>query len=185
MMNKNYFITLFGTAIILFLFQAMSWMVLPIHTNSFKISPQEDTILNALQGLEEGVYMMPGHSQDMSNEEMEKMDREMEGKPWAQVTYHKKWETGMGPAMARGLVFNIISVCIVLFMVSKIGSKQQSFFSKFLIVFLFGVFIMFQENLMNWNWMGTPLHYAVPEMIDSLVGWSLCGAFIAWFYKPE
>lgn len=185
MFNKNFVISLLGATVIMFVYQAMSWMVLPIHTNSFKIAKQEDTVLTVLEGLEEGVYMMPGHSQDMSNEEMEQMDREMAGKPWAEVTYHKAWDSSMGGAMARGFLFNIISVCIVLWIMQKTAGRVKTFGDKFITITLLGVFMVFQINLMDWNWMHTPMHYVIPEIIDNILGWSLCGVFIAWYYKPE
>ncbi len=55
---KNVIIGAVVAAIIVFVFQAMSWMVLPIHENTLKYSAEQDAILAGITGNlpDDGVY---------------------------------------------------------------------------------------------------------------------------------
>src|SRR5689334_513826 len=48
-------------SIILFAWNAVSWMVMPTHTHSFRYTPAQDSILHVLKnsGLTTGAYMIP------------------------------------------------------------------------------------------------------------------------------
>jgi len=90
-MKKILIASLVG-GIILFAWHAVSWMVMPIHLDSFHYSPAQDSILNALEnaGLTTGAYFMP----TADNRNVTAFDSE----------YHKKTEelmkTRVGKPMA-------------------------------------------------------------------------------------
>src|SRR5436190_20199030 len=60
-MKKILIASLVG-AVILFVWNAVSWMVMPTHLDSFHYTPAQDSILNTLKnsGLTTGAYLMPG-----------------------------------------------------------------------------------------------------------------------------
>src|SRR6185312_15383955 len=76
-------------AIIIFVFQFLSWTILDLHRPAQQYTPKQDDILNYLstQFDSSGGYLMPavpkGASMDESNALMEKS----KGKPWAQIFY--------------------------------------------------------------------------------------------------
>lgn len=56
-------------------------------------------------------------------DEMEKVMKEMEGKPWARISYYKVMNINMGMNMARGLIANIIIVSLLCWIFSKMAPK--------------------------------------------------------------
>src|SRR4051812_31624527 len=93
---KKILIASFVGAIILFAWNAISWMVMPSHLHTFQYTPAQDSILNALKnsGLSTGAYMVP--SVDNRNvttfdseyrKKCEEMHKSTVGKPAATVFY--------------------------------------------------------------------------------------------------
>ncbi|RMD75958.1 MAG: hypothetical protein D6818_00920, partial [Bacteroidetes bacterium] len=92
---KNTLIASLVAALIAFVFQAMSWMVLPIHHNSFKYTPGQDAVIEALQAHlpEDGMYMIPMPDPATTTAEQQaEFNEAMVGKPWAIVNYHQAWD---------------------------------------------------------------------------------------------
>lgn len=182
-MNLRFIITALLAAAVLFVYQAMSWMVLPIHKNSMKYTSQQDTILKSLSSLEDGFYGLPNLPPNSSQEEHEKLNKDLEGKPYAMITYKKSFHNNMARSMAIGFVLNLLAVVLALFMIRRM--QFSSFLPKFLSFVFFGVFLVLQSVLMNWNWFQTPEHFLIPEIIDSIVGWSLVGIVAALLDRKQ
>ena len=100
------FISALVGGIILFVFQAMSWMALGLHTDSFKYTPEQDKMLEALNDhLEEGVYYLPGVDKSVTSPEEEQAFHEANtGKPWVILQYHEKMEMSMANNMGFGFL---------------------------------------------------------------------------------
>src|SRR5678809_418219 len=79
-------------AIIVFAWQAASWMFIGIHDKAMKYTPAQDQIMNVLSSsnLDEANYMLPSAPTKQGKQDMMKS---MEGKPWASVIYHKSMST--------------------------------------------------------------------------------------------
>ena len=180
---KNVFIGSLVAAVIVFVYQAMSWMVLPVHTNTLKYSAQQDAILAAIAEnlTEDGVYAIPNVPPGTSQEKHEEFSNSMVGKPTALVHYAKSFEMNMGKQMTVGFILNLIAAFIVSFTMWKCSDKFGSFGSRFMLVLGFAVFTLFQSSLMMANWWNTPWHYLSGEIIDQLLGWGLGGAWLAWW----
>ena len=67
-------------AIILFVWQAASWMFLPIHDDSMKYTPAQNAIMDVLSAniKEDGMYQMPSAP---TKKEQQDMMEGLEGKP--------------------------------------------------------------------------------------------------------
>ena len=177
-------------AVILFVWSAFSWMVLPIHTHSFMYSPGQDTIMQALNANMEqtGAYVMP--SIDNRNVEMfdakyqqecQKFMEQNKGKPSAMIFYMKEGMTMSGSTFAFGFLFDWIAVlCAVIFLAAA-GDKLNTFYQRWWMVMLIGVAVAMQGKLLDWNWMGFPWHFVKWSLIDIVVQWGLCGAWLAWY----
>ena len=110
-------------AIILFVWNFLSWVVLPIHLHTVNYTPAQDSILKLLaeSGMEDGAYAMPmadnrnagafdAAYQDARTKVMEKS----KGKPMASVYYLKD---GYNENIPRGFLLGFLSVfaaCILL-----------------------------------------------------------------------
>ncbi|MFZ1453702.1 MAG: hypothetical protein WAT20_13435, partial [Ferruginibacter sp.] len=77
--------------IILFIWQFLTWGMLNRHEAQQRYTPKQDSIMAYLntQFSEDGAYMMPTFAPGTSNEEIEKQMKALEGKPYAQLIYHK------------------------------------------------------------------------------------------------
>src|SRR5688500_13081006 len=90
--------------VIIFLWQFLSFALIDFHRPAAQYTPKQDEIVNYLssQLQEEGGYMMPNVPADASGDEMEAMSKNADGKPWALVSYHKRWNSDMTMKMIRG-----------------------------------------------------------------------------------
>ena len=180
---KNVVIGSLVAAVIVFAYQAMSWMVPLFHANTLKYSAQQDAILAAIsQNLtEDGVYAIPNVPPGSTNEQHEEFSKNMLGKPSAVVHFHKSFDMNMGKQMAMGFVLNLIAAFTIAYVMWTAREKLVGFGSKFALAIAFAGFTILQSSLMMANWWQTPGHYLSGEIIDHLVGWGLGGAWLAWW----
>ena len=176
-MTKFFLASLVG-AIIMYVWSFLAWVVLPVHDTSFIYTPAQDAILKALSdnNLETGIYAMPSAP---TKEEREKVHKENAGKPAAAIFYEKEMP-GMGAAMhIWGFVFNFIMIFAACMLLAK--NMAGSFFSRWWMVMMVAVVIIFGVHLMNWNWMHYSWNYTRDYILDTAVGWGLCGLWLAWY----
>jgi hypothetical protein len=166
-------------AIIIFGWQALSWMLLPFHNEAYKYTPNEQSILSNLSSslTEEGSYMMPGMKPGISQEEQAKMWEESEGKPWAMVTYHPAYKSNMTSQMIRGFLIALVSVWIVCWLVKGINGFSNVFIRCLVIGFFAWLFVHYNGH----NWFSTPWSVIKGELIDCLAAWGLCGLWLGWW----
>jgi hypothetical protein len=176
-------------AIIVFVFQAMSWMVLPIHENSLKYTPQQDAILTALtENLPEGgMYAIPNVPPGSTQEQRTEFDKSMVGKSWAVIQYQPNYEGMMSSQLVYGFMLNLVAAFILAYVMWTTRGSLTGFGSRFGLAVGFTVFLIFQSSLMQANWWETPWHYLSGEITDHIVGWMLGGVWLAWFLgrKPS
>jgi hypothetical protein len=68
-------------AIIVFAWQAASWMFLGIHDSQMKYTAAQDQVMNTLSSslTEDGMYFLPTHKPGASNQEQEDMMKQYDG----------------------------------------------------------------------------------------------------------
>jgi hypothetical protein len=176
-MTKIFIASLVG-AIIMFVWGFLAWDVLPIHANTFMYTPAQDAIMKTMadNNLESGVYTMPSAP---TKEERQKIMMEMKGKSAASVYYIKEHE-GMDMMMfVRGFLFDFIvlfAACILL-----ANNMGGSFFSRWWMVMMIGVIMIFGYHLMYWNYMGHLWNFTRDFVLDTAIGWGICGLWLAWY----
>lgn len=182
-MKKTIIAAIVGT-LIMFVYSALAWMVLPIHNDSMKYTPEQDSIIATVSAnlKEDGVYMLPGCEPGTSHEEQEKQMKEMEGKPWMMIQYHSSFQGGMTGSMIMGFIINFLAVLIAVMVINATRNNYGSFSTRFMITLSFGLIIVI-SNLATWNWMGTPFHYIKGEIIDAILSWGLCGLWLGKYLK--
>ena len=182
---KNSIIAILIGALILFVYQAMAWMVLPVHANSHKYTTTEDSLLAAMSGLEEGVYYLPGTPPNISKSEAQQLQENNVGKPWAMIYYHETLEMNMAKSMGLGFLIDLIAVALIvqLIRLGNITGKGNILRVNMLIAFI----IIFTTAMMNWNWFSTPWHYLTGEILDQLIGGLLLGLWLGFILsrKPK
>jgi hypothetical protein len=169
-------------AIIVFVWQAASWMFLGIHDEQAKYHPAQDEILALLNEKtpEDGHYMLPNAP---TKKEQEELMKKMEGKPWASVIYHKSMKTDMTMQMIRGFLVNFVLVLLLVVILTKGGLPGFSgFFTGSLGV---GVFTFLWGPYMGHIWFDLPWHMIRGEIIDAIVAWGLCGLWLGWWMNRK
>jgi hypothetical protein len=169
-------------AIIVFAWQAASWMVLGIHKDSMKYTPAQSEILSNLSSnlKEDGAYMLPNAG---PGEDHEKVKNDMEGKPWASVIYHSSFNTNMTMMMVRGFLVSFVLVLLLVIALSKGGMPG---FSGFLTGSLcVGVLTFLWGPYMSHIWFDLPWHMIRGDIIDAIAAWGLCGAWLGWWMNKK
>ena len=179
---KNVVIGSLVAAVIVFIYQAMSWMVLPIHENSMKYTADQDAILATLRSLpEDGFYALPNLPPGSTQEQRGEFDKSMVGKSWAMIQYHKSYGGMMTMQMVYGFILNLFAALVIAYTMWKCSDRFLSFGSRFTFILGFVLFTILQSSLMMANWWETPWHYLSGEITDHVLGWLLGGVWLAWW----
>lgn len=169
-------------AIIVFAWQAASWMFLGIHDNSMKYTPAQNEILTSLSAnlKEDGAYMLPNAG---PGDDHDKLMKEMEGKPWASVIYHSNFKSDMTRSMIRGFLVAFVLVLLLVVILTKGG--MPNFFGFLTGSLAVGVFTFLWGPYMGHNWFELPWHMISGDIIDAIAAWGLCGAWLGWWMNKK
>lgn len=183
-MKKNIIGAIVG-GIIIFAWQFLTWGPLNNHVAQQKYTPKQDSILAYLSGqfTEDGAYMMPTFAPGTSRDEMEKEMKNMEGKPWAQVVYHKSMPgmSKMYVNMGRGLVVNIFIVWLLCWLLGKITAP--SFGTVFTGTLGTGIIVFLNAQYTMHIWYGSfdlMAHFA-----DAVISWGVTGLWLGWWLTRQ
>jgi hypothetical protein len=179
---KKWFIGSLVGAIIVFAWQSASWMFLGVHDNSMKyISTQNEILSNLSANIkEDGAYMLPNAA---TKSDREKVRKEMDGQPWATVIYHQTFKDNMTMSMIRGFLVCFVLVLLLVVILTKGG--MPSFYGFFTGSLAVGVFTFLWGPYMGHNWFDLPWHMIRGDIIDAIVGWGLCGAWLGWWMNKK
>lgn len=169
-------------AIIVFAWQAASWMFLGIHDNSMKYTPAQNEILTSLSAnlKEDGAYMLPNAG---PGDDHDKMVKEMEGKPWATVIYHPSFKSDMVRSMIRGFLVSFVLVLLLVVILTKGG--LPNFFGFLTGSLAVGVFTFLWGPYSGHIWFELPWHMISGDIIDAIAAWGLCGAWLGWWMNKK
>jgi len=174
---KNLIIGSLVTAVILFIWQFMSWGLLDLHGENMKYTPNQEKVLTALSAnLEPGKYFMPRAPETASQEEMQTISEGFIGGPWAVVSYHENMQMEMGSNMVRGFILNLIIGFLLCWIFGNFGDSS---FSKILLSTLaigFIGYLVFPYLDSVWF-----KGHTIPELIDAIVGFGIVGAWLGWW----
>lgn len=177
-MKKTIIGTLVG-ALILFIWQFLSWTILNLHVGNQTYTPKQDEVLKYLgDNLEEGAYYLPTLPEGSSQEENQKFMEEQIGKPWAQVFYHKSMKMNMTTNMMRGLLVDFVAMFLLIWVIMKMGNA--SFNTIFLTSVIMG-FVGYLSTTYTYSiWFETK---TLPDLIDALVSFGLVGLWLGWWLR--
>jgi hypothetical protein len=168
--------------LLVFVWSAISHMLLPIGAMGFKWLPNnEGPVLEAMKSniQEPGLYFMPGH--DMSREPTAEEMRKYEEGPTAFLVYNPTGEKAMSPwQLVRQALFDILCGLIAAFIIS---ATVASLTTRVIMVMLMGLFAWLAISAPYWNWYRFPAAFTIGEGLDSVIGWLLAGFLIAWMIQ--
>jgi len=171
--------------IIIFGWSFLSWGPLNLHEAQQKYTPKQDSILNYLnsQFNEDGAYLMPAFAPGTSRSEMEKQMKAMEGKPWAQVVYHKSMD-GMDKMfrnMGRSLLVDMFIVWLFCWLVTKIN--MPSFATVFMGSIGTGLIVFLNAPYTMHIWYGS--FDLMAHFTDALIEWGVTGLWLGWWLRRK
>lgn len=176
--------TLIGVLVgglILFIWQFVSWAAVNFHSSSQQYTPKQTEILKYLgDNLEEGFYYLPSSPPDASEEEMRKQYEESNGKPWAQIYYHKALDTAMTMNMVRGLIVDFLAVFLLVFILQKMGNA--SFQTILLSSISVGLIGYLSVTYVNSIWFQTK---TLADLLDAVVSWGAIGVWLGWWLRKN
>jgi hypothetical protein len=157
-------------------------MFLGIHDKAMKYTPAQDQIMNVLtsSNLEEANYSLP--SAPTKKEQMDMM-KNMNGKPWASVIYHKSMNTDMAMPLIRCFLVDFFLVISLIYVLTRGGTPigRRAFSGAVAL----GLFTWLWTFYMGHIFFALPMSMILPDLLDSIVAWGLCGLWIGWWLNRK
>jgi hypothetical protein len=180
---KKWIIGSFVGAIIVFLWQACSWMFLGIHESEVKYTPAQEQIMSALaNGLpEDGKYFIPNAPPGTAEKDKQEMMKKMAGKPWAWITYVHSYATDMTTPMIFGFITDLVLVILLISILVRGG--LPNFVGIFTGSIAVGVFAFLWGPYSEHNWFQVPWSGIQGQLIDAIGAWALCGLWLGWWLR--
>lgn len=168
-------------AIIIFIWQFLSWSMLNIHGAKFQYSENQDEIMECLNGkLADGSYFMPTSPPTATKEEMQQMMDSMAGNPWAVINYRSSFNSAMGVNMARGFFANFVATLLLCWVLLKIPNLTLK--DTVLATIAIGLVGYITISYIDSVWFETS---SIGYLVDTLVGWGLVGLWLGfWLRRP-
>lgn len=184
-MKKPVIGILIGSAV-LFLWGAISWMVLPFHNQTIKKLPEEQLISDTLKTVveEPGLYFFPGHDNGNEVDRAAWAEKYKRG-PVGVISFSP---TGKTPMDAKNFIFEIVSDVVIaaigMLLLLLTRDRVKSLFPRALLVALLGVIAAISGHAMYWNWMHFPGGFIFVNAADTVFSFFLLGFALAKF-TPE
>ena len=175
---KNQIIGAVVVAIILFIWQFLSWSMLNIHLDEIAYTEKQDQAIAALDALdlEDGHYYIPRAEPTASTEEANAVLENAIGKPWALLSYHNEMQFSYGSNMLRGFITDLFAAGILVWILTQLATLNMK--SAVLVSVGITVFGFATIPYLNSIWLQVP---AVGYLIDAVVSGVLAGIWLGWW----
>jgi len=175
-MKKQIIATVVG-ALILFIWQFLSWGLINFHKAETQYTPNQDKILEVLSAnLEKGEYFLPGVPPGTSMEEEHAFGDSMVGKPWATINYHPQFMMNMPLNLTRGFVVDLLSAFLLVWILLQFG--RLTFGKTVMTCLAIGFIAYLTIPYINHIWFeGNTMGY----LIDTIGSWGIVGVWLGWF----
>lgn len=171
--------------IVMFMWGALSHMVLGIGDAGVKPMPNEAAITAAMKAniTEPGFYFLPG--MDMSKKATEEEQSAWAAKykegPTAILVYHPTGEVMMSPRQFGVELGSDIAAALVVGMILTFAAV--SFPRGVIISTLVGLAGWLSISVSYWNWYRFPTNFTTGELIDQVAGWLLTGFVLGFILR--
>jgi len=178
-------------AIVLFVWSALAWMIIPWPGEPLRRFTSEDAIVAAIKANapSSGNYLIPNEPQrlpGMTEEQYQKAMKDAEDRmnngPMVFAAVRLE-PTSMARAMVLGFLTNIIAVflaCILLLQTDRLSYRGRVLFVAGL-----GLLVFLAGHLDEWNWWGFSSAYTMMQLGALVIGWMLSGLVVAKFVRGK
>jgi hypothetical protein len=171
-------------AIVIFIWQAIAHMLLPIGMMGFRLPQNEDVVLQAVStGLPApGIYYLPSIDPARMNDEavMKAWAEKSQKNPFvfAVVNAPTADATSMTPQLVKQFITQFIAALLASFV---LAATAWTFGARVIGGFAFGVFGWLTNIVPLWTWYRFPSDFIVGNFLEQAIGWILGGIAIAWW----
>ncbi len=171
-------------AIVIFIWQFVSHMLLPIGEMGFRTPQNEAVVLQAASsGLpDSGMYLLPYLAPEKMKDAAAVQDWTARAQKnpslFVVVSPANTVVTNMLPELSRQFVINLLGALLIAFV---LAGTAWGFGMRVLGAAIFGVFGWLLDIVPLWNWYKFPADYVVGNLLDQGIGWLLAGIVIAWW----
>jgi hypothetical protein len=158
--------------LVLFIWSAISWMVLLWHNktlHAFKDDAFVSTVLKA-NVYKSGVYLLPSNY------------NEADEYPLIFASVSLDGMRSMKVSMLISFLIQTAAALLLAYLLSK--TSISAYKSKINFIMTFALAVSILTYLPLWNWWGFEINYVIVSMIDMLIGFMLAGFAIAFFVNP-
>lgn len=185
---KRTVLTIVSGTLILFIWNAFSWMVLPFHEQSMHTIPDEALDTGKLQNqmAADGLYHYPGLPEDGSEGGLEEVKAKLATGPRiTMMVYIAGGTPFMDPAnFLWNLIFNLLTVLLLWALVNRLANKTLK--NILWTTISVGLLVALMSDLPLLNWFMFPLDYILANILDYVVTMTLLGLlFSAYTFKTE
>lgn len=171
--------------VVVFLWGAVSHMLLPIGSMGIHGGTPHEAVLQALHDNTphgEGIYMLPSLSEEQFGDQaaMQAMQSVWRSNPYAFIVYQPQGDahSDMGDELGREFATNLVSAWLAAWL---LASAPFSFRRRLAMATALGVFGWLIVSVPYWNWYRFPLDFTVGALLQHGIGWLLAGAVMAWW----
>lgn len=171
---------------ILTVWSAVSWTILPFHSNSLKNLNDQVIDVRAMQGLiANGVYHYPGLPSGNSKESWASVEAKLKTGPRITLMVYHNEGSSLFDLKSFGLsiLFNFItSVLLVLTITLTASNKTSTILTQ---IFVIGLISYFSKSLPFLVWFQFPIDFIIPDLIDTLISFSLVAILLSYLHKVQ
>lgn len=178
-MNRTLLAALLG-GLIVFVWGALSHMILPLGEMGFSPHPAEDDLVESIAAAtpDSGVYWLPEA----------KMELQAEGShgPVAMLVFQKDEPYVMGmQQLGTELLSNVLAALLAAMLLGCGSLCSTKLLCRATAVMGLGVFAWLSISVSQWNWYGFSTGLLIAEGLDQAIGWFLAGLGMAAVLKPK
>lgn len=160
--------------IVLFIWSAISWMVLPWHMTTMHNFKDQTAVSQIIQANAEqsGIYFSPSYKTPQEGD--------AKSEPMVFAAVHLP---GMQPSMVEPMTISFLSQLVSAFLVVWLLSKTRglSYSNRVGFILVFALAAGVVTDVPYWNWFKFDAQYTLVAMADLLIGWFFAGLVIAKF----
>lgn len=180
MLTKRSIIGALVGAVIIFIWQFLSWALINIHSVNQQYTADQDEIIEFLQNkfTTKGTWFMPNVPPGTSSEETQKFMETNMGRPTISISYNPKPNNNMAINMIRGFSANILALFLLLWIFGRFELLKTS---EIITTCIFvGIIGYLTTDYSNSAWFG---NNTIPDLIDAFVAWLLCGTWLSFWLR--
>lgn len=168
-------------ALVIFIWQFLSFTALKLHYASTQYTPKQDAILSFMkeQNLADGGYFLPNVEKNATSEQYEALGERMDGNPWMRIEYHNRFDQNMVMNMVRGFLVNIVIVYLFIILLQRMGQFTRGHVISAAIIT--GLIVFLNASYTNHIWYQTADVWA--HLLDAVIAWGLTGAWLGWWLR--